>query len=473
MLEEAWFAWAAAVVVGVPLALFLLTQWQDVLRRRGSALLAPVSFLRNAVVPAFGIFVLVRFAAEFPPTNVWVRVLATVAGVALLVFALSALNAMMFAQAREGSWRARIPSIFVEIARLVLVVLGMAVILSWVWGADVGGMFAALGVTGIVLGFALQGAIGSVVSGLLLLFEQPFQIGDRLSAAGAVGRVVEVNWRSVHIETGEGVHIIPNSSLGGSSFVNLSEPEGRFDVAIDAVFAADDPPATVIGVLRDVARDLPTLRSGARPSVALTAPHTYTTTLPLHGPADESSATSVFRLWLWYAARRAGLSLDGGSAGPSAGDEASAAAMAEVQELFGLSDAVVDGARDSAVLRVYGDGEILHHAGAVARGLLFVLAGRVQLSVSLGGEARAVEAPIERGGYTGEACLAREPHGFTAHALGETRVLFVPAEVTRAAALAEPQLAQRIGAVADARRRLVREIARTGERGLRELDVPA
>ena len=59
------------------------------------------------------------------------------------------------------------------------------------WGANIGGLFAALGVTSIVLGLALQNAVGSIISGLLLLFEQPFQLGDWLTAAavhGAGGR---------------------------------------------------------------------------------------------------------------------------------------------------------------------------------------------------------------------------------------------------------------------------------------------
>ena len=48
----------------------------------------------------------------------------------------------------------------------------------WVWDADVAGVFAALGVTSIVVGLALQNAVGSIVSGLFLIFEAPFELGD-------------------------------------------------------------------------------------------------------------------------------------------------------------------------------------------------------------------------------------------------------------------------------------------------------
>ena len=90
------------------------------------------------------------------------------------------------------------------------------------WDADVGGLFTALGVGSIVIGLALQNAVGGVISGLLLLFEQPFKIGDWLDTGGVKGRVVEVNWRAVHIDTGNGIQIVPNSTLSGASFTNLS-----------------------------------------------------------------------------------------------------------------------------------------------------------------------------------------------------------------------------------------------------------
>ena len=93
-------------------------------------------------------------------------------------------NVALFANARAGSWRERIPKIFIEIARLILVIVGLALLFRLVWGADVGGVFAALGVTSIVIGLALQNAVGGVISGLLLLFEQPFKIGDWLTVGG-------------------------------------------------------------------------------------------------------------------------------------------------------------------------------------------------------------------------------------------------------------------------------------------------
>ena len=110
------------------------------------------------------------------------------------------------------------PTIFLDVARFVLIALGLAVIFSYIWGANVGGLFTALGISTVVLGLALQNSVGQIISGLLLLFEQPFQLGDWLDTPTARGRVVEVNWRATHIDTGSGMQIMPNSVLAGASF---------------------------------------------------------------------------------------------------------------------------------------------------------------------------------------------------------------------------------------------------------------
>ena len=186
--SQSWFAWAVTLCVALPILLILLTELHSWLVRRGSPMAAPVAMLRNFALPAGAVLVLFTQVWELDAEATWVRILATVFGFLLLVLVLAALNVVLFQQAASGTWRERMPSIFVDIVRLVLVVVGLAVLFSWVWGADVAGLFAALGVTSIVLGFALQNAVGSIISGLFLLFEQPFRIGDWLDTdrSGAV-----------------------------------------------------------------------------------------------------------------------------------------------------------------------------------------------------------------------------------------------------------------------------------------------
>lgn len=309
--SEPWFGWAVGLAIGLPAALVVLSELQNALARRGHGMAGPVAMTRNFAVPATALLVLFTQVWELDHEETWVRILATVVGFLAIVLVLAALNVVLFQQAASGTWRERMPSIFVDIARLVLVVAGLAVVFAWVWGANVGGLFAALGVTSIVLGFALQNAVGSIISGLLLLFEQPFRLGDWLDTGSVRGRVVGVNWRAVHIDTGNGILVIPNASLAGDSFTNLSQPAGTHAVTVPTTFAAGDPPELVRATLDRVARDVPVAGVEPNAETVMTGSSHYATTIAIRSPADADTVTATFLRWAWYASRRAGLHLDG------------------------------------------------------------------------------------------------------------------------------------------------------------------
>ncbi|MFZ0905481.1 MAG: mechanosensitive ion channel domain-containing protein, partial [Mycobacterium sp.] len=204
-IEPDWLYWAAGLIVGLPLTLIGLTELHQVLARRHSALARPVNLLRNYVVPLTALLLLLVKVAQVPAQFAPVRVLATVFGFLVLVLVLSGLNATVFEGAPQGSWRQRVPTIFRDATRLLLIAVGLALIFSDIWGVRVGGLFTAFGVTSVVIGLMLQNSVGQIVSGLFMLFEQPFRIGDWLDTPEARGRIVEANWRAVHIQTDRGL----------------------------------------------------------------------------------------------------------------------------------------------------------------------------------------------------------------------------------------------------------------------------
>ncbi|WP_185022845.1 mechanosensitive ion channel family protein [Curtobacterium sp. PhB115] len=161
--EQSWFWPSIAVIVGLPVLLLVLTELQSALERRHNPMHKVVGLFRNAVVPLIAILVLsvqVTDAVD-PGKPVVNQVIGTVLGFLVILFVLNGLNIMLFANAREGTWREKIPSIFVDIARIVLIALGLALVFKIVWGADVGGIFTALGVGSLVIGLALQSARSS------------------------------------------------------------------------------------------------------------------------------------------------------------------------------------------------------------------------------------------------------------------------------------------------------------------------
>lgn len=128
---EGWIWWAAALAIGVPVILVVLTELLGALTRRGNPAAGPVRLLRNWVVPVGALFALLTFAVQSPAEQVWVRVVATVLGFLVILLVLSSFNVALFSNARSGSWRERIPTIFIEIARLILVIVGLALLFQW------------------------------------------------------------------------------------------------------------------------------------------------------------------------------------------------------------------------------------------------------------------------------------------------------------------------------------------------------
>lgn len=266
LLDSTWFYWAVGIAIGLPAGLIVLTELHNILVRRNSHLARQASLLRNYLLPLGAVLLLLVKASEVPAEDPTVRVLTTAFGFLVLVLLLSLLNATLFQGAPQQSWRKRLPAIFVDVARFALIGIGLAVILSYIWGVRVGGLFAALGVTSVVIGLMLQNSVGQIVSGLFMLFEQPFRIDDWLETPTARGRVVEVNWRAVHIDTGSGLQIMPNSMLATTAFTNLSRPAGAHECSITTTFSTSDPPDKVCAMLNRAASALPHVKPGVVPA---------------------------------------------------------------------------------------------------------------------------------------------------------------------------------------------------------------
>jgi small-conductance mechanosensitive channel len=455
--DAPWFYWAVGVAVGFPILLVMLTELQHALRRRGSFLTRPVYLLRTYILPLGALLILLVQAMQISGEKTPVRVVATVFGFVVLVLLLSGLNATLFQGAPEGSWRKRIPSIFLDVARFALIAVGVGLIFAYIWGAHIGGLFTALGISSIVLGLALQNSVGQIISGLLVLFEQPFQLGDWIQTPTARGRVVEVNWRATHIDTGSGLLIMPNSVLAAASFTNFSRPPLSHSLSVATTFAVDDPPDDVIAMLNQVAAMLPQLRSDAVPSSVHSGGLQYSTGIPLRTPADDFAAKSMFLRWIWYASRRAGLHLD------EAEDEFSSPERVEsslriIAPTLRLNQADQDQLLPRARITRYGTDEYLQFAGQVPKRMSFVVNGRVRLIVTGDDGAVLPVRTLEEGDFIGQTTLTREPVAAAAYALEEVTVLQIDREYIEELVARKPLLLQDIGRAIEERRANVRRV---------------
>ncbi len=455
---SAWFYWAVAIAVGLPIGMVVLTEWQHALRRRQSYLVRPVTVLRNYLLPLGALLLLLTEARQVPAGATSVRTVATLFAFVVLILLLSGVNATLFQGAPAGTWRKRVPTIFVDVARFVLIAVGLAVIFSYIWGANVRGLFTALGITSIVIGLTLQNSVGQIISGLLMLFEQPFQIGDWLDTAAARGRVVEVNWRAVHLETGAGTQITPNSVLAGASFTNLSRPADAHSLTVTTIFSLDDPPNQVCALLTRLAADLPMRRPDGAVSATPAGGLEYQTTIPLHSPADDGETKKLFLQWVWYASRRAGLHLDEAEDDFATTERLAEAVADVVAPTLRLNSDQQSELLGAANLERYGIGELIQRVGEVPERMTFILSGRVQLTASSDDGVETLIGILEDGSYLAQSTLTRQPVIGNAHALDEVTVVHVERDHIETVVQRNPVLLQEFGRVIEDRRAHARRL---------------
>jgi len=122
---------------------------------------------------------------------------------------------------------------------------------------DLTALFGAAGVVGIVIGVASQTSIGNIISGLFLVSEKSFELGDVVRIGDKTGTVYSIDLLSIKIKTFDNLLIrIPNQTVISTELINVTRfPVRRLDFLIGVAYKEDL--RKVKAVLENVARNNP------------------------------------------------------------------------------------------------------------------------------------------------------------------------------------------------------------------------
>ena len=142
-----------------------------------------------------------------------------------------------------------IPATLSKTAQYVILMIGFsgAMLAS---GLEMSRFSFLVGALGVGIGFGLQNVVNNFVSGLILLFERPIQLGDVIDVSGVSGEVTRIGVRSSTLRTSPGAEIIvPNGTLIANAVTNwtLSDRRRRIDVAVGVAYGTR--PQQVIDLL--------------------------------------------------------------------------------------------------------------------------------------------------------------------------------------------------------------------------------
>ena len=300
------------VLVGFPLSVLGLSELLARARRRKATYAGGIRLLRNVALPLFALYVLATQLAELPPGAPGMKILVTLTALVALVAIIGIVNGVFFGGGSTAV--ANVPKLFLDLARLVIVAIGVAVVLSSVWDFDLGELVTALGVSSIVLGLALQDTLGNLFSGITLLYEKPFSEGDFIVVGDVEGRVVEVNWRAVRLYTREkDMIVMPHVMVAQSAIVNRSRPIVPWAQKLEIGFSYDDAPNRVKDILFEVLDETPGVLAEPAAEVKTIRYNDssidYEVEYFISSFAVNEEVRDAFMTRVWYAAQRHGLNI--------------------------------------------------------------------------------------------------------------------------------------------------------------------
>ena len=475
-------AWAALLIVILPLLIIGSRELEERLRQRDSPYQPAIGTLRVWVVPLLTVWVLARVLLDVADDNVFIQLLGSAVVLAAAVAGLAAFRvvATKLADRPRRTGRRPIPRLLLTLPRLLLIMTTLWLLIAGVWGVDLSGLLTALGVTSLVVSLALQDTLSGIASGFTLLADQPFSTGDWIESDDIEGRVIDVNWRATRVQDRNGdLVVIPNGQLANATITNFDQPSRLHRVKVPVQIERSAPPTKAIEMLLDAARSTPGVVVDPAPfaRVTLIADPVvdYEASMWIDDYSQAPQVKADFAALVWYMTYRHDVPLPNPAQDLYLFDGAKVAIESQVTTadirrrivdmplVAGLDDDALDKLAAVATIGQYQQGETIIEEGT-QNDLLLLSAGRARLILRRDNAEDLNVVDLEAGEAFG--VLDEPPNSDRALIVAATdcEVVRIPPEgASRAMALA-PDLASVLKQLAVTRRRRIERVLRRSNR---------
>ncbi|WP_315729227.1 MULTISPECIES: mechanosensitive ion channel family protein [unclassified Bradyrhizobium] len=345
--------------------------------------------------------------------------------------------------------RANQTTLFSDLSGAAIYIATALVVLNSVFALPVNGLLATSGVVAIVLGLALQNTLADVFAGMAVGVEAPFGVGDRIQIDEKLeGQVVQVNWRSIHIQTdGDDIAIIPNSHVAKAQIINRSFPGQRRAASVELSCPESAHPENVVETLQHATMLCPEIQRQPAPTVVLTrlGPKRnlykisfFVANSAQLGPAQDA-LLRCSRRQLYYAGFLEATEqltmnwTDDFSRGHRL--------LRDLVVLECLSNAEIEELAHSLKCRLLESGDILFKQGAVDATLYIVASGILEFTREVEGVPIETIGCVGAGEYVGEmGLLTGTSHAATATARTHCRIYYLPRDAVAALISKNPEL---------------------------------
>ena len=143
------------------------------------------------------------------------------------------------------------------IVRYLLLIIGMVIIFQ-TSGIDLSALGILVGALGVGIGFGLQHITNNFISGIIILFERPVKVGDRVEVDGLTGNIINISARATTILTNDNIAVIvPNSDLINKHVVNWSHNDKKVRLSFTLGVSYKEDPENIRNILLKVAKANP------------------------------------------------------------------------------------------------------------------------------------------------------------------------------------------------------------------------
>jgi len=303
--------WAVFVMVLVPILIIVAAEADERLRQARSELRRPVRILRNWGLPFLAVVILAVPLLGAPTDSFLVRLGISGLVVSVAMTARSTLGVFVRQlrhRASHGDHQA-VPELLLILPRLVIVVATAWILVDTVWGVDLSAALTALGVTSLVISFALQDTLSGLASGVVLLSDRPIEPGHWIRVDDTEGVVLDINWRTTRIRDRNGdVVIVPNSILASSSIINFTATSQLHRVVVPVQVAFRNAPTLAKQMLLDAASSTRGVLADPAPQVLITEVDDplmgYEVHMWISDYALEPQVRGDFGALVWYQSHR-------------------------------------------------------------------------------------------------------------------------------------------------------------------------
>jgi small-conductance mechanosensitive channel len=464
--------WVIALSIAFPLTIVLLTELRA--RLRHETALQLIRITTNSTVPLLALWVLVEKIFDVPRTDTLSKVIQTLCWVSVLNMFLLLVNALLLSRRNNKKTPSKV---MLDFVRFVLVLVGTGVVLAFVWNVNLGGVLTTLGVGSLIIGFALQDTLGSIVAGFLTMVRRPFVVGDKVEIGEMQGEVREITWNSVVLRRPDrSLAYIPQSDVAKRTVVNVSRLTGAEHCEVFVEFSKQHPPNNVKRVLMSALWSTPGVEQEPAPLVR-TMEHTdinirYSVRFWTQIGMSPLETKDNFLSRLWYVAKRYDLKCElptrkfiQTSEQPN-NDRLLSQYQEEISTvplLFKMGGNMLEYVAKGAILHEYASGEHIIREGEMVETLFVIIQGDARALVSDRKGKPRQAFMLKHGEFFGESSLfSGRPCPYSVVALNDLSVVLLDKEMVNRLVESDTKMVKEIGRVISERRERIAEMAVIG-----------